>query len=158
MFGKLGWEVLFPGLRGSFYLTLRSFIISKVGNGSNVRIWVDNWYSLGQLGDMVSNRNITSLGSSLDARVRDVICNGDGDWNWPCDLVSAYLQLGSMPVPMARRRRTAETTMRRMRLRALGGLKEWKSSIGEICCCSRMLLSSPLYTFEFLFSFKYLHN
>jgi len=70
-----GWRKIL-GIRDK----IRDFIVSQIGDGSATSAWFDNWHPVGPLCRHITPRNILNANLSLDARVRDIICNG----SWIC--------------------------------------------------------------------------
>jgi hypothetical protein len=58
-----------------------SILEFKVGNGSKIFMWLDVWHPDGCLLDKYAPIPIYEAGSSLDAKLSTIICNGE--WNWP---------------------------------------------------------------------------
>jgi len=61
--------------------TVRSFVISKIGNGVQTSAWFDSWSSIGPLADVISSRFIHGAGFNHNSTVRDIVENGN--WLWP---------------------------------------------------------------------------
>nr|GEV15528.1 hypothetical protein [Tanacetum cinerariifolium] len=60
---------------------IRPFIWSRIRNGLSTSAWFDLWCSLGNLSNIISNRDIYSAGFRLDAKVADLI--HQDEWVWP---------------------------------------------------------------------------
>nr|GEV69605.1 putative ribonuclease H-like domain-containing protein [Tanacetum cinerariifolium] len=60
---------------------IRPFIWSRIRNGLLNSAWFDLWCSLGNLSNIISNRDIYSVGFHLDAKVADLI--HQDEWVWP---------------------------------------------------------------------------
>ncbi|GJW95143.1 reverse transcriptase zinc-binding domain-containing protein [Tanacetum coccineum] len=77
---------------------VKPFIWSRIGNGQRTSAWYDNWSPLGQLSNVISNRDIYSAGFKLDMRVSDII--KDGMWAWPTDWLIKYPMISNMNAPV----------------------------------------------------------
>ena len=60
---------------------IRDSIVSHIGKGASTSSWFDNWHLTGPLCRHITPCNIHSANLSLNARVRDIIC--DGIWICP---------------------------------------------------------------------------
>ncbi|GJW46336.1 putative RNA-directed DNA polymerase [Tanacetum coccineum] len=77
---------------------VKPFIWSRIGNGQRTSAWYDNWSPLGQLSNVISNRDIYSAGFKLDMRVSDII--KDGMWAWPTDWLIKYPMISNINAPV----------------------------------------------------------
>nr|GEV71134.1 hypothetical protein [Tanacetum cinerariifolium] len=59
---------------------IRPFIWTRIRNGLSTSAWFDLWCSLGNLSNIISNRDIYSAGFRLDAKVADLI--QQDEWVW----------------------------------------------------------------------------
>lgn len=53
----------------------------KIGDGSNVSAWFDNWHPIGPLCTVVSRRDVIQAGFSLRSTVVDFVSSNG--WSWP---------------------------------------------------------------------------
>ncbi|GJS87308.1 GRF1-interacting factor 1-like protein [Tanacetum coccineum] len=90
------------GLNGYIHINLRGVLygtfLFEIGNGQRTSTWYDNWSPLGQLSNVISNRDIYSAGFKLDMRVSDII--KDGMWAWPTDWLIKYPMISNMNAPV----------------------------------------------------------
>nr|GEX99832.1 hypothetical protein [Tanacetum cinerariifolium] len=70
---------------------------AKVGNGTSISAWFDDWCCSSPLADFISNRDIYRAGLGLSATVSDIV--DDGSWYWPPDWSSKYPRLANVNVP-----------------------------------------------------------
>ncbi|GKD95567.1 hypothetical protein Tco_1379464 [Tanacetum coccineum] len=62
------------------------------------RAWFDRWADVCPIKDLLSNRDITRSGFSLDDSVSNLI--SDGVWRWPIDWLSRFPILAHLHVPL----------------------------------------------------------
>ncbi|GJX20498.1 protein LAZ1 [Tanacetum coccineum] len=74
-----------------------AFFRSRISNGISTYAWFDTWCSLGHLSSIISNRDIYSAGFHLDAKVCDII--HQGEWAWPANWYDKYPMLANVHVP-----------------------------------------------------------
>ncbi|GMH12994.1 hypothetical protein Nepgr_014835 [Nepenthes gracilis] len=58
-------------------VTLRTKIRHHIGNGGDTFLWFDSWHPLGLLHDRFNKRIRCITGLPLDAKVKEIIRNGD---------------------------------------------------------------------------------
>jgi hypothetical protein len=71
----------------------KRFIWFKVGDGSNVFLWLDQWYPAGYLLDMYGFRIVYDSGLPLKAKLAAII--NDGDWFWTSAWSDALIEIQS---------------------------------------------------------------
>ncbi|GJX00618.1 putative RNA-directed DNA polymerase [Tanacetum coccineum] len=76
---------------------IREFFWYKIGDGSDVSVWFDQWCNASPLDAIVSSRDMYRAGLSRYSKVSDVYYNGT--LVWPADLLSRYPILHSIPGP-----------------------------------------------------------
>ncbi|GJS48548.1 hypothetical protein Tco_0598669 [Tanacetum coccineum] len=72
-------------------------LMEKVGNGTSISTWFDNWCCSSPFVDFISNRDIYRAGFGLSATVSDIV--NDGSWCWPLDWSFKYPHLANVNVP-----------------------------------------------------------
>ncbi|GJS91495.1 sodium/hydrogen exchanger 6 [Tanacetum coccineum] len=78
--------------------TIIPFIWHKINNGKSTSAWFDRWADVCPIKDLLSNRDITRSGFSLDDSVSNLI--SDGVWRWPIDWLSRFPILAHLHVPL----------------------------------------------------------
>ncbi|GKD36186.1 hypothetical protein Tco_1251695, partial [Tanacetum coccineum] len=76
----------------------RQFIWSRLGDGSRVSAWFDNWCPISPLAQLISSRDIYGAGFQLSSKVNEIIVNGN--WAWPKHLYSKFPDLAMFNVPI----------------------------------------------------------
>ncbi|GJW51394.1 hypothetical protein Tco_0092745, partial [Tanacetum coccineum] len=76
---------------------IRKFIWHKVGDGSRVSIWYDQWCGVSPLSNIVSSRDMYRVGLNPSSTVDEVLV--DGNLAWPSELCVKYPIISSIPVP-----------------------------------------------------------
>jgi hypothetical protein len=71
----------------------KSFIRFKVGDGSRIFLWYDNWHPAGCLLDKHGFWTIYDAGSSAGAKLSSIIY--DRDWFWPCARSESLVEIQS---------------------------------------------------------------
>lgn len=77
--------------------TICPFIISKIGDGKSTFAWHDKWSDIGHLSSVISSRNISNVGFTMQSKVSDIIENNH--WKWPTDWIDKFVPLNSLPIP-----------------------------------------------------------
>ncbi|GJR75216.1 reverse transcriptase zinc-binding domain-containing protein [Tanacetum coccineum] len=77
---------------------VRPLFWSRIQNGLNTFAWHDTWCSVGHMSNIISNRDIYNAGFRLDAKVNDIILNGE--WAWPTHWYDKYPELANLQVPI----------------------------------------------------------
>ncbi|GKC97559.1 reverse transcriptase domain, reverse transcriptase zinc-binding domain protein [Tanacetum coccineum] len=67
---------------------IRSFIWSQIGNGINTSLWFDRWSELEPIAGLISPRDISRAGLTLQSKVNDIL--NHGTWVWPQFLIDKY--------------------------------------------------------------------
>ncbi|GJU10631.1 hypothetical protein Tco_1133027 [Tanacetum coccineum] len=89
---KVAWEVVcLPKKEGGLG-------IRRLGNGSRVSIWFDNWCSISPLAHFISNRDIYEAGLHLSSKVNEIV--RDGSWVWPEYWFLKFPDLSSLNTPI----------------------------------------------------------
>ncbi|GJV09459.1 putative RNA-directed DNA polymerase [Tanacetum coccineum] len=93
--GKMSW-----GWRKILQVrpTVRQFIWSRLGDGSRVSAWFDNWCPISPLAQLISSRDIYGAGFQLSSKVNEIIVNGN--WAWPEHWYSKFPDLAMLNVPI----------------------------------------------------------
>jgi hypothetical protein len=74
----------------------RSLIRFKVGDGIKIFLWLDNWHPASCMLDRFGYRAIYDSGFSIDAKLSNIIRNGE--WFWPSFRFEAIVEIqGSLP-------------------------------------------------------------
>ncbi|XP_062162012.1 uncharacterized mitochondrial protein AtMg00310-like [Alnus glutinosa] len=90
----------------------KRFLKFKVGDGNRIFLWLDDWQLDGCLLDKYGYRVVYDAGSSIDAKLSTIICNGE--WYWPYarsdridDIQSKLLEveIGNSDFPIWRRKK-----------------------------------------------------
>ncbi|PWA78157.1 reverse transcriptase domain, Reverse transcriptase zinc-binding domain protein [Artemisia annua] len=68
--------------------TIRKFYLYKIGNGTNISAWFDNWSTNSPLMDSITARDINRAGFNMSSRLVDFIINNA--WNWPINWATRY--------------------------------------------------------------------
>ncbi|GJV16391.1 putative reverse transcriptase domain-containing protein [Tanacetum coccineum] len=76
---------------------IRKFIWHKVGDGSRVSIWYDQWCGVSPLSNIVSSRDMYRVGLNPSSMVDEVLV--DGNLAWPSELCVKYPIISSILVP-----------------------------------------------------------
>ncbi|GJQ89659.1 hypothetical protein Tco_0000798 [Tanacetum coccineum] len=76
---------------------VRQFIWYRVGDGSMISTWFDNWCPISPLSLVIPNRDIYEAGLQLSFKVSDVILNGH--WTWPNDWFTKFPVLSTIAIP-----------------------------------------------------------
>nr|GEW87228.1 hypothetical protein [Tanacetum cinerariifolium] len=76
---------------------IREFIRYKIGDGSSISIWFDNWCDHSPLAAVITSRDVFRAGLDLSSKLRDVVQNNV--WNWPPYLVSKFPFITSINQP-----------------------------------------------------------
>ncbi|GJU30445.1 RNA-directed DNA polymerase, eukaryota, reverse transcriptase zinc-binding domain protein [Tanacetum coccineum] len=77
---------------------LRDHIVYRIGNGTEVSLWFDNWSTFGPLIKHISKNDIFEAGLSLTCKIADIFV--DGEWHWPDHWVSKFPFLSNLPPPL----------------------------------------------------------
>nr|GEU44862.1 hypothetical protein [Tanacetum cinerariifolium] len=76
---------------------IQRFIWHKVGDGSHVSIWFDQWCNQSPFADFVSSRDMYRVGLAANSKVSAIF--HDGTLIWPQDLIARYPIIGSVARP-----------------------------------------------------------
>ncbi|GJV14415.1 GRF1-interacting factor 1-like protein [Tanacetum coccineum] len=76
---------------------VQKFIWHRLGDGSTVSTWFDNWCSISPLSRIILNRDIYEAGIPVSSKVSDIILNGS--WTWPNNWSSKFPSLSSIVIP-----------------------------------------------------------
>ncbi|XP_071729047.1 uncharacterized protein [Rutidosis leptorrhynchoides] len=77
---------------------VKNLVFWLIGNGKSVSAWFDCWSELGQLSDMISNRDLYEARFPLDMKVAGLIDHGQ--WIWTQEIIGKYPILTSLNVPI----------------------------------------------------------
>ncbi|GKC94261.1 hypothetical protein Tco_1159703 [Tanacetum coccineum] len=78
-------------------LLILEFIWHRIGSGSTISMWYDQWCSISPIANVVSARDIHHTGFSLDSKVTNLISNNT--WIWHAEWGTKYPILLSVTVP-----------------------------------------------------------
>ncbi|GJX79325.1 hypothetical protein Tco_0327474 [Tanacetum coccineum] len=101
--GGLGirrWKILIRLLLHLIYgvlFRLRSRYRHRIGDGSMISAWFDNWCSISPLSNIIPNRDIYAARFQLSSNISELIVNGN--WVWPNDWHVKFLSLSNISVP-----------------------------------------------------------
>ncbi|GJY42406.1 hypothetical protein Tco_0429676 [Tanacetum coccineum] len=76
---------------------VQQFIWHRLGDGSKVFAWADNWCPLSPLSNSISNREIYKAGFLNTTKVKDIVSNGN--WLWPNEWQLKLPSIFNLPVP-----------------------------------------------------------
>ncbi|GJU46328.1 reverse transcriptase domain, reverse transcriptase zinc-binding domain protein [Tanacetum coccineum] len=77
-------------------LLVRQYIWYRLGDGSKVSAWFDNWCAISPLYDIIPNLDIYRAGFQVSSKVSELIVNGN--WVWPTDWPVKFPSLSSIIV------------------------------------------------------------
>ncbi|GJU34638.1 uncharacterized protein Tco_1182992 [Tanacetum coccineum] len=76
---------------------IRKFIWYKIGNGSSISTWFDNWSMHSPVIQSITPRDIHAAGFSMQTTVADVV--SQNAWTWPLEWANRYPLIFAMTVP-----------------------------------------------------------
>ncbi|XP_071719217.1 uncharacterized protein [Rutidosis leptorrhynchoides] len=77
---------------------VRSYFITKIGDGLTTNAWFDNWSCMGPLAALISRRDICRAGFSDRSLVADLVDHNT--LGWPPDWLQKYPPLGDINCPV----------------------------------------------------------
>lgn len=94
-----------------------SFIVYRLGNGKNSSAWYDNWHPAGPLGKIISYRDIYEADLEKNARVSDIVVNGE--WVVPDEWRTKFNVVFDVPPPVLIQNRNDRVMWRNGRLKTV---------------------------------------
>ncbi|GJZ15925.1 hypothetical protein Tco_0551602 [Tanacetum coccineum] len=76
---------------------IKPYVFYEVGNGNSISAWYDKWCDQGPLNRFITNRDIYDARLKNDAKLSDLICNGN--WIWPDEWGDDFPELNQLAVP-----------------------------------------------------------